>query len=194
MKRAILTLLAALLMFSSCGTYTLHNSKVLNNADMSSYKTFMIQPAEEAMIPEGLSMGDVKNIANAVSTQLKMRGYQEVSTNPDMIVYMAMSVKQVIETKDAIPPATPGFGYRYLSPRASYVHNYYNDAQIISGISKQGLLMVDIVDAKENIHVFCAEVSALADEKGAKVKDLNELNEAAALLFSRFPIPATSAK
>ena len=184
----------AVLTLASCGTLTLEQSKVLNNADLASYKTFMIEPADGSAIPSYLSMDDVNNIYNSISKQLYQRGYVSVSTNPDMIVYMAMSVKQVIETKDAIPPATPGFGYRYLSPRASYVHNYYSDAQIISGISKQGLLMVDIVDAKENIHVFCAEVSALADEKGAKVKDLNELNEAAAVLFSRFPIPATSAK
>ena len=89
MKRAILTLLAALLMFSSCGTYTLQNSKVLNNADMSSYKTFMIQPAEEAMIPEGLSMGDVKNIAKKLSKLLSYRKRKPIS-----IVFFLLLIKQ----------------------------------------------------------------------------------------------------
>jgi hypothetical protein len=187
MKKLIIMVSAAVVMFASCGTYTLEQSKVLNNADMASYKTFMIEPADGSTIPSYLSMNDVKNIYKSISDQLYSRGYVSVSTNPDMIVYVAMSVKQVIQTKDLIPPGSD-FGYRYFSPRSAYLDSYYSNAQIISGISKEGILMVDIVDPKKNMHVFCAQVSSLAEDSGVNVKDLSKLNQATEVLFSRYPV------
>lgn len=189
MKKFGILIAAFAFLLTSCGTYTLKQSDVLNNADMSSYKTFMISKADNSQLPGTLMPEDAANIGKAVAQQLIDRGYKQVSTNPDMIVYLALSVEQVIETKDALPPGG-GFGYRYFGPRAAYVHSYYDDAQIISGVSTQGLLMMDIVDAKRNIHVFCSEISALADGDGEKVKDLNELKKATDVLFSKFPIPA----
>ncbi len=187
MKRLVILVTAAVIMLSSCGTFTLEQSKVLNNADMASYKTFMIEPADGSTIPSYLSMDDVKLIYRSISDQLYRRGYISVSTNPDMIVYVAMSVKQVIQTKDLIPPGSD-FGYRYFSPRGAYLDNYYSNAQIISGISKEGVLMVDIVDARKKIHVFCAQVSSLAEDGGVNVKDLSELDQATEVLFSRYPV------
>jgi hypothetical protein len=187
MKKIFIMVSVAVLTLASCGTLTLEQSKVLNNADLASYKTFMIEPADGSTIPSYLSMNDVRNIYRSISGQLYKRGYKYVSTNPDMVVYVAMSVKQVIKTKDLIPPGS-GFGYRYFSPRAAYLDSYYSNAQIISGISKEGVLMVDIVDARKNIHVFCAEVSSLAEDSGVNVKDLSKLDQATEVLFSRYPV------
>lgn len=187
MKRLSILVAAVVLMLSSCGTYTLEQSKVLNNADLASYKTFMIEPADGSTIPPYLSMNDVSNIYKSISKQLYSRGYISVPSNPDMIVYVAMSVKQVIETKDLIPPGSD-FGYRYFSPRAAYLDSYYSDAQVISGISKEGILMVDMVDARKNMHIFCAEVSSLAEDSGVNVKDLSKLDQATEVLFSRYPV------
>lgn len=184
MKKFLSFILFFSLFLSSCSPFTLESSKVLNNANLSSYNTFMIQPAETNSLPEGIMIGDVKNVYNAVSDQFILRGYKEVSTNPDIIVFLAMSVKQKIETKDAVPQS--GYGYRYFGRRSSYVHSYYNDAQIISGISNEGTLMMDVVDAKTNIHVFCSEVSSVAD--GTKIKDLQKIQEASMVLFSKFPV------
>lgn len=184
MKKATL-LLITLLTVLSCSPYTLESSKVLNNASLETYKTFMIQPADANSLPEGVLIEDVNNIYKAVANQLIARGYKEVPSNPEMLVCLALSVSQKIETKDALPPAG-GFGYRYFGPRASYVHSYYDDAQIISGISKEGNLMMDIVDTSNNVHIFCAEVSAIAD--GTKIKDLQQIQEAVEKLFSRYPV------
>lgn len=188
MKKIFIMVSVAVLTLASCGTLTLEQSKVLNNADLASYKTFMIEPADGSAIPSYLSMDDVNNIYNSISKQLYQRGYVSVSTNPDMIVYVAMSVKQVIKTKDLVPPGS-GFGYRYFSPRAAYLDSYYSDAQIISGISKEGVLMVDMVDTRKKMHIFCAEVSSLAEDSGINVKDLSNLDQATGLLFSKYPVP-----
>lgn len=186
MKKLLPVLFGVMAFLCSCSPYTLENSKVLNNANLSTYKTFTIQPADAANLPEGALMGDVENIYKAIANQLIARGYKEVPSNPDMLVCLAMSVSQKIETKDALPPTTGRFGYHYFGARASYVHSYYDDAKIISGISKEGLLMMDIVDASNNVHIFCAEVSAIAD--GTKIKDMQQIQEAAAKLFSKFPV------
>lgn len=178
-----------MMVVSSCGTYTLKQSEVLNDANMASYKTFMIEPADGSTIPSYLSMNDVNNIYRSISKQLYDRGYSSVETNPDMIVYVAMSVQQVIQTKDFIPPGSD-FGYRYFSPRGAYLSNYYDDAQVITGISKEGVLMVDILDARRGVHVFCSEVSSSAQDDVVNIKDLSKLDEAATVLFSKFPVPS----
>lgn len=184
--RKLFLIVVAVLAISSCGgTYHLDKSGVLNNADMSSYKTFMIQPADAASLPQGLLMDDVNNIYASVAKQLAERGYTQVDTAPDVLVYLALSTKQVVETKDALPPA---YGYRYFGPRSAYIHSYYSDAQIISDIREEGILMVDMVDAKKNVHVFCAEVSTVVVGDGSKIKDLEELNKLTSVLFSKYPV------
>lgn len=185
MKKSLLLIFLSLVLFNSCGNpYHLAKSNVLNNADLTKYKTFMIQAAEQSCLPEGWLVSDAQNVAKAIVAQLESRGYKRVSTNPEMIVYLAASEKQVIETKDAIPP-TATYGYRYFGPRAAYAHSYYDNTQIISDIRVEGQLMMDIVDSQDNIHIFCAELTA---EKGSMdIKDLTQINEAIATLFSKFP-------
>lgn len=185
MKKTFSLLIIIAAVVSSCSPFSLESSKVLNNADLSTYKSFSIQPANEATLPEGVFIGDVNNIYKEVANQLIARGYKEVPSNPEMLICLALSVSNKVETKDAIP--TTGFGYHYFGPRASYVHSYYDDAKIVTGISKEGNLMMDIVDAKNNIHIFCAEVSAVAD--GTKIKDLQKIREAVSMMFSRYPVP-----
>jgi hypothetical protein len=181
--RNLILFLTLVLMTSACSPFHLESSQVLNKADMNSYKTFKIQAAEGATLPEGMTMRDAENIANAISKELLDRGYTAVQSNPDMIVYLALSVKTIISTKDAIPNR---YGYNYFPVRGSYIHNYYSDAKIISDISDQGMLMMDIVDSARNIHIFCSEVSSLAE--GQNIRDLEKIAEAASVLFSKFPL------
>lgn len=184
MKTKFLTLFSALLLFSCTGSFILEKSKVLNNADLSSYKTFMMQTPQEKNIPDKMSIIDVRNLYESVVKQMIERGYVLVRSNPDIIVNLAVSIEQKIETKDAIPPGT-GVGYRYFGARAAYASSYYSNAQIISDIRIEGLLMLDIVDARKEQYVYVSEISTV---KSNQFKDLATLNQAVALLFKKFPV------
>lgn len=188
--KKLLVLFVAAFMFSMCGSgYSLKTSKVLNDANLLDYKTFQLQEPSREHLPNGVTLADAQFIVSLVAKQLEIRGYKQVTTNPDLMGFLATSSQQKVETIDAVPPGGYyGFGYRYFGPRRSYLNSYYSDAKLITGVNKEGMLMLDLVDGKTNKHVFCAEVSTIMDDSGAKLKDDREMEAAIVKLFSKFPV------
>lgn len=188
MKKLFLLLLPCAIFFTSCGSgFSLQNSDVLNHADFTQFKTFTVIEPSMDQLPEFMSKIDFENIATAISTELEQRGFTRVKNSPDMIVNFGISSRQKIETKDAIPTAAP-MHYRFMGPRTAYLDSYYSDAKVISDIYQEGLLTVDMVDARKNVHIFNATISAVTDQSGTNVKDLEKLQAAADVLFSKFPV------
>lgn len=190
MKKAIF-LSCLVLLLSSCGAFTLEKSKVMNNADMTSYSTFMMEPIDESNIPVKFSASDLQNIVDAVSDQLISRGYKQVKSNADMLVYLALSAQPFLETNVDQNSATLIGGYRYhyfgRGPRGFGGTVYNGPMEITTEVKNEGFLMMDIVDTKTNQHAFYSEISSEAD--GTKYKDMTKLQEAAETLFSKFPVP-----
>lgn len=181
------------LLLSSCSAITLEKSEVMNNANLSSYKTFMLEPIEESDLPVKFLKEDLQNISNAVASQLEMRGYKEVKSNADLLVYLAISVQHSLESNvDPSYSTVVGGGYRYnyfgRGPRRYGVSTVYTGpTEVTTEVKKEGHLMMDLVDTKTNLHVYLSEISAEAD--GSKYRDISVLNEAVGVLFSKFPVP-----
>lgn len=172
----------SLLLLAACSSYTVLDSKVYNQAVLSQYKTFAIAAPESNAMPPGMTMRDYDALATAVRDQLIRRGYEEAS-NPDLVVYIGISVNDKIETKDAIPPTAP----YYFGRRGAWMRNYYSDTKVITGVSKEGIVSVDIVDEKEQKVVYAGSVSSLVDRQ-QHIRDLDELNKAMTDLFKKFPV------
>lgn len=172
----------SLLLLAACSSYTVLNSKVYNQAILTQYKTFAIAQPEPNGMPPGMTMRDYDALATAVRQQLIRRGYQE-SSNPDLVVYIGIAVNDKIETKDAIPPATP----YYFGRRGTWMRNYYSDTKLITGVSKEGTVSVDIVDEKNQKVVYAGAVGSVVDRQ-QHIRDLNELNKAMDDLFKKFPV------
>jgi hypothetical protein len=185
-KLFLLSMIAVLLGACTTSSYTLVNNKVLNNADLASYKTFKIITPSEGTLPPKMTLTDYNNIAGAVKSELINRGYTENTSNPDLLVNLGLYVATNVETKDALPPA---YGPYFIGPRADYYRSYYDDAQIISGIEKDGMLALDLVDAKKNLHVYAATVKSILDGSGNNIKDLTQVQKAVSVLFSKYPVP-----
>ncbi|MEG0949383.1 MAG: DUF4136 domain-containing protein [Bacteroidales bacterium] len=171
-----------LLLLTACSSYTVLDSKVYNNAVLSQYKTFAIAKPEGNSMPPGMKMRDFDALATAVRDQLIRRGYVE-SSNPELLVYIGISIVDKIETKDAIPPATP----YYFGRRASWMRNYYSDTKLITGIGKEGTVSVDIVDEKKQQVVYAGAVGSVMNQQ-QHIRDLEELNKAMDALFKNFPV------
>lgn len=184
MKRFCQYLLFVVLL-SSCSPYTLVENKTLNNADFSQYRTFRIAPAD-GDIPRYLSRTDYQNITNAIRRQMLMRGYKESSASP-LEINVSVSVRENIETKDAIPPTAPYF----YGPRASYWRSYYSDAKLITDINKEGILMIDMVDLRNDKYLYTAAIGNIVDRADYKIKDIREVEKAVAELFKKFPVRPT---
>lgn len=108
MKKTILQLFsfAALVMaMSSCSSYSLVNSDVYNNADLSQYHTFRIVNTAEGKLPPGMTMVTYYNIAAAIREQLVERGFTEDPTSP-ILVNIGLTVNKEVAYQAFTTPGT----------------------------------------------------------------------------------------
>ncbi|MEG1585439.1 MAG: DUF4136 domain-containing protein [Bacteroidales bacterium] len=175
-------LFMALIAFTACSTFSVLDSRVYNNADLANYHTFAIAQPEQSNFPAGMTMRDFDALATSIRTQMIRRGYKE-SANPDLLVYIGITVVDRVQTKEAIPPATP----YYFGRRAAWLRNYYSDAKLITGVDKEGTVSVDIVDVKNQQVAYAGAVGSVMDRQ-QHIRDLDELNKAMDALFKNYPI------
>lgn len=187
-------LLMALL--SSCSPFSLVNSETYNNADLASYKTFRIVTPADGNLPPGMEMVTYYNIAAAIREQMLERGFTE-DTNSPLLINIGLTIHRRIETEPALPPGyTPYAGPYYnglypyfVYPRYNYWANYYANAQIITGMYKEGVLTMDMVNIKDKLPLFSASVATILENGDSQFRNLQGIAEAVGTLFSRFPVP-----
>lgn len=199
MKKLVLFATSLLLFATGCSQFTLVNSETYNNADLAQYHTFrIVTPADGHMIP-GMQMVTYYNIAAAIREQMIERGFVEDSTS-NLLVNIALTVKNEITTEPAIPPgympyAGPmynGMYPFYMYPYGywnNYYATYYSNAQVITGIYKEGVLTMDMVNIKEQLPLYSASVATILNQGNGQFRNLNEISQAVSTLFSKFPIP-----
>lgn len=200
-KNLILTAVAALGL-TGCSPYTLVNSETYNNADMADYKTFRIVTPAQGDLPDGMQMVTYYNIAAAIREQMTERGYTEDPDSP-LLINFAVTVHREIDTAPAYPagpgpmgPMGPGFGPgpgpiggfypSFVWPR----YHYWNpNAQVITGIYKEGVLTVDMVNIDRKIALFSASVATIINGNQGQYRNLESIAQAVNTLFSKFPVP-----
>ncbi len=206
MKRLLfLPFIAMMLTLSSCSPFTLVNSETYNNANMADYKTFrIVYPDGDNKLPDGMQMVTYYNIAAAIREQMVERGYTEDPSSP-LLVNFAVTVHREIDTAPAYtmtPPPTgpigPGYGFgpgpgplNGFYPSFVYPRYYYwnPNAQVITGIYKEGVLTVDMVNTQEKLPLFSASVATIIDGSQGQYRNLKSIAEAVQTLFSKFPVP-----
>lgn len=187
---------------SACSPFTLVNSETYNNADLADYKTFRIVTPDDGQLPPGMEMVTYYNIAAAIREQMVERGYTEDASSP-LLINFAVTVHREIDTAPAYPygpygpngPMGPGFGpgpgpWGGFYPSFIYPRYYYwnPNAQVITGIYKEGVLTVDMVNIQEKLPLFSASVATIIDNGLGQYRNLQEIAEAVQTLFSRFPV------
>lgn len=194
MKR-FLPIIALVALLTSCSQYQLVNSEVYNNADLSSYKTFRIVTPEEGKLPPGMEMVTYYNIAAAIREQMVERGYTESPTSP-LLINIAVTTQREISTEPALPPGAfpyngPYYPY-WMYPRYNYWTNYYANAQVITGIYKEGVLTMDMVNINEKIPLYSSSVATIINNGGSgpsQYRNLEAIAQAVDVLFSKYPVP-----
>lgn len=200
MKRKLLMGLASGLLLMSlvgCSPYTLVNSETYNDADLSAYKTFRIVTPDEGSLPNGMAMVTYYNIAAAIREQMIERGFTPADDSP-LLVNIAVTVQRRVDTEPAYPygPMGPAFGpgpgpWGGFYPSFIYPRYYYwnPDAQVITGIYKEGVLTVDMVNIDRKLPLFSASVATIIDGSQGQYRNLKGIAEAVNTLFSKFPVP-----
>ncbi len=184
--KKIMMILTLTAIFAACSPYTLINSQVYDNVDMSSYKTFNFFPAKEDTRMPGVSVYDMQMIQKAIANEMIKRGYTQ-SDKPELMINLAIFAKAVVETKDALPydgafvrPVYYGRGFGYVG--------YYSDAQVVTDIHQEGSLSMDIVDVKKNERVYNAVMSTNIQPDMPNLKKPEKLAEATEFLFKKYPV------
>lgn len=197
MKKLLLPAIALFaLILTACSPFSLVNSETYNDANLSEYSTFRIVSPADGELPPGMQMVTYYNIAAAIREQMIMRGYTE-SPNSPLLINIGLTVHREIETEPAIPPgyspyAGPYYnGYYpfFMYPRYNYWANYYSNAQVITGIYKEGVLTMDMVNIKKKLPLYSSSVATILENGNTQFRNLEGIAEAVHTLFSKFPVP-----
>ena len=196
LSAALLTAAFAGIIAVSCSPYALVNSETYNNAVLSDYHTFRIVTPEDGHLPPGMAMVTYYNIAAAIREELTERGFTEDANSP-LLVNIGLTVHREISTEPALPPGYlpysgpyyNGYFPYFMYPRNNYLANYYANAQVITGIYREGVLTMDLVNIKEKLPLYSASVATIMENGESRFRDLKGIAEAVETLFSRFPVP-----
>ena len=183
----ILTIVSMALM-SSCSPFSLVNSEVYNNADLAEYKTFRIITPEEGKMPPTMSMVTYYNIAAAIREQMTERGFTEDPASP-MLINIGLTVKKEIATEPAVPPGYfpysgpfyGGYGPWFMYPRGYYwpaYANYYSNAQVITGIYREGVRTMDIVNTVKKEALYSSSVATILENGDSQFRNLEGISPA----------------
>lgn len=186
------------LVLSGCSEYQLVNSQIYNGAQLSDYHTFRIVTPADGSLPPGMEMVTYYNIAAAIREQLVDRGFTE-DPNSDLLVNIGLTVKKEIQTAPAIPPgayAPPPYAgpfyngcYPYFMYPRAYYYGYYSNAQVITGIYREGVLTMDMVNIASKVPLYSASVATIMDPGDTNFRNLEQIAQAVRTLFSKFPVP-----
>lgn len=187
---------AAAVAITACSPFTLVNSETYNGANLADYHTFRIVTPDQGNLPKGMQMMTYYNIAAAIREQMVERGFTESPESP-LLVNIAVTVRKELQTAPAYPFG-PGFGPGYYPrpwggfyPSFIYPRPYYwnPNAQVITGMYKEGVLTMDMVDLNRKEAVYSASVATVINGSQGQYRNLEGIAEAVNTLFSRFPVP-----
>ncbi|MDE7426433.1 MAG: DUF4136 domain-containing protein [Muribaculaceae bacterium] len=90
-----------------------------------------------------------------------------------------------------IPPVYNGYYPAFIYPRQYYYPQaYYSNAQVITGMYKEGVLTMDIVNLQQHLPLYSASVATIMDGNGmGQFRNLEGIAQAVQTLFSKFPVP-----
>ena len=194
--RKTLSLICLIVLLTGCSPFALVNSETYNQSDMADYSTFRIVDPEMGKLPPGMKMVTYYNIAAAIREQMVERGYTEDPNSP-LLINFGVTVHHEVTTEPAWQALSPGYGpgvgpyFNGYAPMFMYPRNlYWNpNAQVITGIYKEGVLTVDMVNIDTMVPLFSASVATIINNGNGQYRNLTSISESVTKLFSRFPVP-----
>lgn len=198
---------------SSCSTFSLVDSQVYNDANLSDFHTFRIITPDEGKLPPGMEMVTYYNIAAAIREQMVDRGYVEDPSSP-IVINIGLTVKTGYYTEPVaalappppmVPPPgppgpppgpnwfpyggpgpAPGFAPYFMMPRSYY---WNPNAQVVTGIYKEGVLTMDIVDIATKMALYSSSVATILENGDSQFRNLSGIAQAVQTLFKKYPVP-----
>lgn len=191
---------------TSCSTFTLVDSQVYNNANLADFHTFRIITPDEGKMPPGMQLVTYYNIAAAIREQMVERGYVEDPQSP-IVINIGITVKNEVYTQPIStlapppgpigpppmnwfpyggPPPYPGYAPFFMMPRSYY---WNPNVQVVTGVYKEGVLTMDIVDMATKTALFSSSVATILQNGDPQFRNLSGIAQAVQTLFEKYPVP-----
>jgi len=159
------------------------------NVNFSEYRTFKwFQDKPTAGIDSANKYNTFldQRIRNAVEAQLIQKGFTKTESNPNILI--AYDVK-VINRQSVRPDYAyaPGFGYGYsywYGYRYNYGYNRFGGRPMMIEEYKDGTIIIDLVDAKDNQLIWRGWGQMEVDE--ANISEA-EVNKIVTNILSKYP-------
>lgn len=183
--------LALPVVFAFCLAACTSGPKVRTDSDpsvnLSNYKTFAFFE-ELATDKSSYSTMITSRLKDATRRELKRRGYEEVTANPNLLVNFSTNVESRTEVQSTPAPSAGFYGYR--SGLYGAWGGYPMDVHTTH--YKEGTLVIDLVDATKKQLVWQAVAQGRLSKKAVE-NPAASIDALIAEMFEKYPVPALDA-
>ncbi|AQG78843.1 DUF4136 domain-containing protein [Spirosoma montaniterrae] len=177
MKRVLVIAVLLPVLVAACSPYRITRNQADRSAAWSAYRTFaFVDTSRISPVPGEAYRTAMEQIKQAVSAELRNRGYQPTRDNPDLLVNLGAVVKEKTQTRQTTIQEAP----RYIGQR----RYSWQSQEVPVGTYNEGTVNLHVVDAQRNALVWDVAVSSVLSPKGVNQK---QINQAVAKVFEKFP-------
>lgn len=184
-SRNAIALLAVSMLVGACASGPEIRANANPGANLASYKTFgFFYPL--ATDKNSYSTILTSHLKDATRRELEKRGYQYVTSDPQLLVNFAANVSQQADVRST--PAAGGY-YGYRAGMYGTWAGYPQDVETVH--YKEGTLSIDLIDAEKKQLVWqgLAEAritKAMTDNPGAAI------DKVVTEIFTKYPVGGTA--
>ena len=152
------------LLLASCSSAKVMNVEKANDVDFKSYKTFDFYKVEASGDTASQKFAErVQKLEDGIALKMQRLGYLLSKTNPDLLINIGITVDEKVQTRQT--------DFRTDAPRYIGQRRYsWKSEQVPVGSYRQGTVMVDVVDRKQNKMVWTGEVQDIIPEKESRIE------------------------
>jgi len=196
MKKQFLSLLTMFFLLASCYEQpNLYKSEKTKETDYSKYKTYAWLHTKDTAYTTILDRKNVEAaLAYEVSKQLDARGMKLDTANPDCLFTYTLVMNKTYQVGDRPPEIYTPIAYAPVYSGQNNVYYYrtdyglpnYSGGMMVTTF-RDGSLVIDMVDTKDNKIVWRASAQGKQEEKSAKGVKAT-VREIIPQMFKKFPI------
>lgn len=181
--KQVIALFVIALIFSQCSSIRVFNTDAAADAVPTAYKTYGFYEFTAAGDTSSATFQlRVEILKNAIKAEMNVRGYQFVSTRPDLLINIGILVKQQIQTRQT---------NWQNDGRLTYIgqRNYtWKSEEVEVGRYREGTLTLHIVETARNKMIWQGSMSGIVPDK-PDTKN-NAAGKAMKKLFEKYPFRA----
>lgn len=181
---ASISALCALLL-SACASEPNTVSSQDSSVDFSQFKTYAFL-ADLAQDQDHYQSLDTTYLKEAVSKEMRARGFEQVNENPQLLINFAVETQEKVRSRQ-VPTGGYGIGYD------PFYDVYYDDWRVSHTTQidqfTEGKLKIDAIDVESRKLVWQGSTEGRITRKD-EANWRETLNQAVADIYTRFPVPA----